>query len=285
MLKRECAVICIILSLLCFVTTATGEPDDSIAAGNDPVISIIIDDLGDQLSAGARAVNLPGQVTYAFLPHTSYSTLLARKAHRHDKEVMLHLPMEAVGRHNLGEGGLKISMAEKEFMRLLNEDLDAVPFIRGINNHMGSLLTQHAGYMDWVMRALKKRDDLFFVDSRTTPHSIADSIASKYGVPNIPRDIFLDHHKNPAFIRIQFQKLLFLAKKNGAAVAIGHPYPQTLSVLEAELPKLARKGVKLVSVSELIDLVRAQNKPSQATILAARPIASDRVKSENTKIQ
>jgi len=217
-----------------------------------PAISIIIDDLGEQLTTGERAVALPGDITYAFLPHTSHTRLLAELAHRHDKEIMLHMPMQAVGENELGEGGLTLDMSRQRFIEALIESINAVPHISGINNHMGSLLTQHPGHMHWLMEALQQRNDLFFVDSRTTDRTVAYQIATEYEIPRINRNIFLDNVRSELEISKQFEQLVALAKRNGTAVAIGHPYPETIAFLEKVLPTLEQRGIELIRTSNII---------------------------------
>jgi len=221
-----------------------------------PAIGIIIDDLGNLAARDTRAIHLPGQVTYAFLPHTPHAAELATLAHKLNKEVMLHLPMEAMGRNRLGPGGLTLDMSQKEFSAQLQRDLAAVPHVAGVNNHMGSLLTQHPGHMLWLMQELGKRDDLYFIDSYTTKTSIVQQIADENRVPNLRRDVFLDSDRDPAKIKMHFRRLLKKARDNGMALAIGHPYPETLAVLEAELPGLPAAGIQLLPVSQLLERQR-----------------------------
>ncbi len=230
--------------------------DTAHGAEKRPVIGIIIDDLGNLVHRDTRAIRLPGQITYAFLPHTPHVRELATLAHSLNKEVMLHLPMEAMGRDRLGPGGLTLDMSRKEFAAQLQLGLAAVPYAVGINNHMGSLLTQHPGHMLWLMQELDKRDDLYFVDSYTTKTSIVQQIANENWVPNLRRDVFLDSDRDPAKILMHFKRLLKKARDNGIALAIGHPYPETLAMLEAELPKLAAQGIQLLPVSQLLERQR-----------------------------
>ncbi len=214
-------------------------------------IAIIIDDLGDNLAAGRRAVALPGPIAYAFLPHTPHVRSLAREAHSRHKEVMLHLPMQAATHQTLGPGGITLNMTQQEFIHTLEEDLASVPHVVGVNNHMGSLITRHPGHMLWLMQELNRRGNLFFVDSRTTHTTVAQKVAQEAGVPNLRRDIFLDHDATPAAIARQFQRLIAVARKQGSAVGIGHPYPETLATLEALLPTLEAQNIYLVPVREL----------------------------------
>ncbi len=217
-----------------------------------PLIAVIIDDLGDNVHKGLRAIGLPGPVAAAFLPHTRYARRLARLAHRRDKEVMLHLPMEAADGAPTGPGSITLNMTEQEFVTTLEADLADIPHVTGINNHMGSLLTQQPSLMRWLMQAINRRGQLFFVDSRTTTATVAQQAATDNGVPNLRRDVFLDNDPTPAAIAVQFKRLISIARRQGSAVAIGHPHGATLDFLEQQLPQLASLGVRLVAVHTLL---------------------------------
>lgn len=238
--------------LALFTVDAFAELPET-AAIELPAIAIIIDDIGNLEKRDTLAIELPGAITYAFLPHTPHAHDLALLAHSRNKEVMLHLPMESLEHDRMGPGGLTLDMTYEEFARQLQSDLASVPHVVGINNHMGSLLTQHPGHMVWLMREMNKRDNLFFVDSYTTKDSVAEQIANENQVPNLRRDVFLDTDRNPAEIKHQFQRLLKLARKNGIALAIGHPHPETIAVLEEELPRLEEEGIRLLPVSQLLN--------------------------------
>jgi polysaccharide deacetylase 2 family uncharacterized protein YibQ len=245
-------------------------------AANAPAIAIIIDDMGNRAQRDRRAIHLPGAITYAFLPRTPHTPALARLTHELGKEVMLHLPMESMSRDKLGPGGLHLDMTCSEFARQLGADLAAVPHVAGVNNHMGSLLTQHPGHMLWLMQELNKHGGLYFVDSYTTKASVAHQIAGENRIPNLRRDVFLDSDRNPEQIRFHFRRLLRKARDNGIALAIGHPFPETLAVLEAELPKLQTQGIRLLPVSKLIK--RQQHGDA---ITASRPLKRDRYSLRN----
>ncbi len=221
--------------------------------GFQPAIALIIDDLGNQRQSGLRAVNLPGPVTFAILPMTPHARLLAERAHQGRKEIMLHLPMQSVEEKALGPGGLTLDMTRGEFTRTLEASLASVPHVAGINNHMGSLLTRHPGHMDWLMQVLSARGGLFFVDSRTTHHTVAFRMAEERRVPYIQRDVFLDGAPHdPVHVRSQWRQLVQRAKDEGLAVGIAHPYPETLDVLEKTLGTLDQEGVRLLTVSRLL---------------------------------
>jgi polysaccharide deacetylase 2 family uncharacterized protein YibQ len=232
--------------------------------GKQPAIAIIIDDMGNLEQRDKRALQLNGAITFAFLPHTPHARDLAELAYKANKEIMLHLPMESMAHNELGPGALTLDMTLQEFTRQFKADLNAIPHVVGINNHMGSLLTQHPGHMQWLMTELSKRRDLYFVDSYTTKTSIAQQLANENWIPNMRRDVFLDHDRNPEIIRFHFKRLLKKARQNGTALAIGHPFPETMAVLEEELPKLGEQGITLLPVSKLVHRTLERSKSWQA---------------------
>lgn len=231
----------------------------NVWAGTLPTISIIIDDLGYRLEEGRQVIQLPGPLAYAVIPHTPFGRHLAEEVHAAGKEVMVHVPMQSMEDSPSSSGELMLDMTEAEFSSTLQAAFDAVPHAIGINNHQGSLLTRHPGHMAWLMQALEQRGGLFFVDSRTSRQSVAEQLAHEYQIPALRRDVFLDHQATDAFIRGQFDRLVDMAKRRGYAVAIGHPYPETIRVLKELLPQLPELGVQLIPISRQIQ--RHQPKP------------------------
>ncbi|WP_395345241.1 divergent polysaccharide deacetylase family protein [Ningiella sp. W23] len=212
-------------------------------------ISIIIDDVGAKAS-DARAFRLPSSVTFSILPNTEYSTDYSFKAALQNREVMLHMPMESLQPKALGEGPLLSGMYPQELKTSLLMALKTVPHAVGVNNHMGSKLTQMTLPMRTVMETLAQ-NNLFFVDSRTTRFTKAGLIADEFGVNAATRQVFLDHERNSAFIEEQFDALIRAARKNGKAIGIGHPYQETLNFLEHMLPKLP-PDIEVITVSEYL---------------------------------
>ena len=236
--------------LLAAVLLALSVP---LAAGQIPRIAIIIDDLGYQLIAGERTIALPGPVACAILPGAPRARYLANAANAQGKEVLLHLPMQAVGPETSVEATrMTLDMSRSSFAATFAAAFDSVPHAIGINNHRGSLLTRHPGHMQWLMEELLEHDGLFFVDSFTTAESVALQIASELGVHAKRRDVFLDPDKTSVTLQREFERLKSIARKRGSAIAIGHPYKSTLALLERELPRLAEQGFDLVPVSELV---------------------------------
>lgn len=227
------------------------------AAHPGPRVAIIIDDLGNSMASGEQALALPGALTYAILPQLPYSTEIAQRAHAAGREVMLHLPMQAREDRALGPGALTRAMDRFEFARTLRASLASVPHVAGVNNHMGSLLTGDPSAMRWLMEDLACHDRLYFIDSRTDVRTLAARFAREAGLWHAERDVFLDHVQDEAAITAQFRRLLALARRNGSAIGIGHPYPETLAVLARELPLLEAEGIELVPASRLVEQERS----------------------------
>ena len=223
------------------------------AAEPSPRIAIIIDDLGYQLEAGRRAIALPGPVAFAVLPSTPRGQLLAQLANEAGKEVLLHLPLEAVDYRGPAEpGAIMLDMSRGTFHRTFVDALATVPFAVGVSSHRGSLLTRHPGHMGWLMEEIRDRGDLFFIDSYTTHESVALRMAIEAGVTATRRNVFLDHDPSTEAVARELERLKAMARKQGHAVGIGHPFPRTLDILERELPKLQEQGFELVTIGELL---------------------------------
>ena len=236
--------------LLATIVFLCGTP----SLADTPRIAIIIDDLGYHSANGHRAIRLPGPVTFSFLPGAPNARTLAEQANERGKEVLLHLPLQAASgdgqRSEPSEIGM--DMSRERLGRVLNDALQSVPHVSGINSHRGSLMTRHPGHMRWLMEEISAHEHLFFIDSYTHHESVALQIARETGVDAIRRDVFLDPDPSPETVAREFERMKALARQRGQVIAIGHPYPATLDLLERELPLLAEQGFELVSVSELL---------------------------------
>jgi polysaccharide deacetylase 2 family uncharacterized protein YibQ len=211
---------------------------------------LIIDDVGYN-KQDIDAITLPGAVTFAVLPHTPYSLDYAQQAHDAHKDVMLHIPMESLNGKALGPGALMADMNQQQTERILTAAYAQIPFAIGINNHMGSLLTQMDGPMTWTMNFLQ-RHQLFFVDSKTSRFSQAETLAKKIGVASFHRHVFIDNDLSEAAMEKQFNHLIRIAQRYNHAIGIAHPYPATVKFLNKYLPQLDKHGVELVPISQLL---------------------------------
>ena len=217
-----------------------------------PLVAIIIDDLGYDKKIAIKLSKLNARLTFSILPHSPFQKSIARLSRDKGFGIMLHLPMEPLEYPDVdpGPGTLLTSMTPDQLTRQLEKDLDAVPYIRGVNNHMGSKMTAESSQMYQIFSILKKRG-LYFVDSRTTVETLCKPSARLFQIPFAQRDVFLDHLVEVEFIRKQLKELVRIAQRNGYAVGIGHPHSLTYQVLHEMLPDLQKK-IRLVPASEIV---------------------------------
>lgn len=249
-------------------------PVPTPAPAHPVYIAVVIDDLGNSWSEGRRVVALPGPVACSILPHTEHSARIANLAYFAHKEVLLHLPMQSVSDMPLGSGGVTLEMTESEIRATVADDLASIPHLAGMNNHEGSLITQHPGDMAWILETLHAAGPYFYIDSYTSVDSVAYQIAREQGIPTARRNVFLDDVNKEDAVREQWKRLLKLAKRNGFALAIGHPRSATFAVLEAELPNLAAQGYVLVPPSKIVELQEKHPLPDAVTAPAAASAAN-----------
>lgn len=233
--------------------TPRPRPTPTLSPERTGRLAILLDDGGQSLDLVPRLERLPPQIAVSVLPFLPASAETASRLHRAGHEVWLHLPMEPEGypRRNPGPGAVLTGMSEAEIRATVRSALNNVPFAVGVNNHEGSRATANLRVMTWVMQELAARG-LAFIDSRTTKRTVAEDAARAQGIPTGRRNVFLDNVREPAAIRKQLDRAVYLARRDGAAIAIGHCNPVTVSVLEAEAPKLWKRHVTLVPPTKLL---------------------------------
>jgi len=221
--------------------------------GNGAKIAIVIDDVGMNRKWSAAAMRLDKNVTLALLPYAEQVKADAQKARARGHELIIHAPMEAMTPDlDYGGMGLLASMGAPALNARFNQISQSFEGYSGVNNHMGSKLTQDANAMRAVMRNLKSRG-LYFLDSKTIHTSVAAKIAAEEGVPFAVRDVFLDHEDSAAYVANALNDLERIAAEHGSAIAIGHPKEHTIKALEKWLPSLKERGFNLVPLSSLIE--------------------------------
>ncbi|WP_422007097.1 divergent polysaccharide deacetylase family protein [Pyruvatibacter mobilis] len=221
-----------------------------------PAIALVIDDLGVVPDRSAHALRLPKEVTLSFLPYGGVSRPLAQAASAKGHEIFLHVPMEPRGDADPGPDALRTADSDRRLRSKLDRqiaDISEVAPIAGMNNHMGSRATADRRLMAEVMRGAAERG-FVFVDSVTTPHSVARAAAARHDVPFLARDIFLDHGEGPDFLLAQLDTLEQQARARGVAVAIAHPHETSLEILDIWVKGLEAKGLRLVPVTKAIEI-------------------------------
>ena len=244
--------------------TAHGEPAwrhnalPSAPTNGQPMIAIVIDDMGLDRKRSAEVMTLPGPLTLSFMTYAEDLAKQTATGRAHGDEIMLHMPMEPQARHvDPGPNALVTGLDDEELKRRVVWGLGRIDGIVGVNNHMGSKFTESQPGMAIVLEQLHERG-LFFLDSRTTPHSVGLATARQMGVPSVGRDIFLDNFMTDPEVARELAQTEAVARKNGVAIAIGHPHDATIAELRQWLPTAAAKGFRLVPVSAIVAREQAQ---------------------------
>jgi uncharacterized protein len=221
-------------------------------SGNRPLVAVVIDDLGLDRARTAEVIRLRGPLTLSFMTYANDLAQQTEIARRAGHELFLHVPMEAVDRHeDPGPHALFTSQSRDEILAQLRWGLTRFDGFVGINNHMGSKFTADANSMAPVMAELHARG-LAFLDSRTSAASAGVRLAIAYGVPHAARDVFLDDDQAPAAIAKELARTEQVARQHGSAIAIGHPHDATIAALKTWLPQAEGKGLALVPVSAVV---------------------------------
>lgn len=231
-------------------------------------LAIVIDDFGYRPHNENQVLAMPAAISVAVLPNAPHAREMATKAHNTGHEVLIHLPMAPISKQPLEKDTLRPDMSSDEIERIIRNAVDNVPYAVGLNNHMGSAMTSNLFGMQKVMQALA-RYDLYFLDSMTIGNSQAMRAATGTGVKVIKRKVFLDDTQNEADIRRQFNRAVELARRNGSAIAIGHPHPSTVRVLQQMLPTLP-PDITLVRPGSLLNEPQIET----STPNPAQPIVS-----------
>ena len=214
--------------------------------------AIIIDDMGYHHAVGRQLLHLPQNLSFSFLPYAPYTSELESEAYQLGKTILLHLPMEPRSLEwDPGPNALYLSDSREVHEKAVDSGLALVAHATGVNSHMGSKYSENFEAMEELAAMLRERR-LFYIDSLTSPYSKGLQAAREKGVPASKRDVFLDNIQEQGQICMRLEELASIAGRRGKAIAIGHPYPETLKALRECAPK-ALKGVELVGVDRLLD--------------------------------
>ena len=217
-----------------------------------PRIALVIDDLGRSMEDLETLARLGVSLTYSVLPFESLTPQVVARLRREGAEILCHMPMEAKSGANPGPGALRMAMSPDQLRAAARNALAAVPGAVGVNNHMGSGVSEQADAMATVLSVLAEQD-LYYLDSRTSAETLGYSMARHLGIPAAERQVFLDPDRDPEAIRAQFARLLGVARERGAAIAIGHPHKETLEVLATEVRAALDQGFEFVTASTLLE--------------------------------
>ena len=212
-----------------------------------PAVVVIIDDINapEQL----RKIDaIPLAITPAIMPNNATNPQ-SSELHKNREVYLVHLPLQA---HNFVQREhivLTDSQSAESIAKRIADIVAQFPNVRFLNSHTGSKFTEHADSMRALLLALQKHE-ILFLDSKTTSKSVAREVAESLGLRILERDVFLDFDKKPQKIAKQLHLAVTIAKKRGYAIAIGHPYPETFSVLSQ--PQWKELGVAFVYLDTLV---------------------------------
>jgi len=234
------------------VAEPESEPEVNIS-GSGGKIAFIIDDWGQSMANCKYLRDIPEPMAVSILPGLRHTKDVANCAREYHKVAMLHLPLEAFHNYDIYPPNyiIKTSMPPDLVTKIVEEDLDQLPTIEGVNNHMGSKATTSKYLMKLVFKRIKRRG-LFFVDSMTARGTVCAALAQEMGVTFGKRDVFLDNVNTRPAITKQIMELAQKARHRGYAVAIGHDRHLTMQVIKDEIPYLEKQGFEIVSIKELL---------------------------------
>ena len=257
--------------------------------GPNPVIAIVIDDMGISHARTKDISSLKAPITSSFLTYGTKLEAQIEAARAAGHEIIAHVPMQAKSNVDVAPDVLTIKMTPEEISRNFTDMLGKFQDIKGVNNHMGSLFTEHADKLAPVMEILGRRG-LYFLDSKTSSHSVAEQVAASHQVAYAHRHVFLDNVNEVEYVNRQLALTERIAKRNGYAVAIGHPKSATYQALKAWLPGLTEKHIKLLPLSEVIAVLHPElmnrphpknHSPQETSTPAATNPASASISSEH----
>ncbi len=231
-----------------------------------PKVAIIIDDMGYDEVTGHKLLDLPIALTYSFLPFAPHTKKLENIAYSRGKNIFLHLPLQPKGTaYSPGPGALYLQDPPELQRMKLERCLREVPNAIGVNNHMGSSFTEDKKAMTNIIQDMKTRS-LIFVDSVTSPGSVAFRVAQAAALQSARRNVFLDNVQDERKICGQLEKLVELAERNGGAIGIAHPYQATVNALakcgEKYLTRVEYVGVpEFIAANDTLEIAQRRSSP------------------------
>jgi len=256
------------------ITVKTPPEYEPLRVSGSPKIAIIIDDMGVDRKHSQQVIDIDAALTLAFLPYAEKLEDITKRARDNGHELIIHMPMQAMSAPvSLGPIALKTGMDEAAIKVNMQAALESFDGYVGLNNHMGSKVTQDPLIMNWVMETLKGKG-LYFVDSKTISSSVAAETARLNGLPTAERDVFLDHEATDDFVKNALSKVEAVAANKGYAIAIGHPKSVTIEGLKKWIPAARARGFEIVHASALVQhpsphrAVVSQSNPQEESVVA-----------------
>ncbi|MBC8203873.1 divergent polysaccharide deacetylase family protein [bacterium] len=235
--------------ILCIIIPAWAGQNDN------PKIALVFDDFGYLLPSSdvyQGFLNIDCPIAVSIIPGLPHSTQTAEDFFKAGKEVLIHMPMEAVNSYGREPICLLTGMGADTIRGLFYQSMVDIPCCVGISNHQGSKFTGDSLSVSWFISILKDTE-LFCIDNLTTPKTVLYDRCRNQGIPVLKRDVFLDTNlEEGETITGRFKQLARIAKSRGYAVGVGHRYKKTLTALQNFLNSPDAEEVEIVLPSVLL---------------------------------
>lgn len=252
-------VLCIVLLINCCVNKPIIKATEPVGTAKPAYVIIIIDDWGNNMAGSEELLALPIPLTGAVIPGMPFDKQDAQRLNDAGKEVMLHVPLEPEkGKASwLGPKGITVGMPKEKILDILNQAKVDMPYIKGMNNHMGSKAMKNETIVKTLME-FAAQNGLYFVDSGTTTTELSEKYTKLNNMPFLKRSVFLDNTPSTEHVKSKLRELQEVAKEKGYAIGIGHVGPQkgphTARALKELIPQMQKDGITFITVSQLLEL-------------------------------
>lgn len=268
-MKRKLSIIFIHFFIFTLLLTCSPLSSEVVwAEQNQPLLSIIIDDFGGFDQAGVETMlNIDAPLTCAVMPNLENSEKNSEQILKANKEVILHMPMQAHVSLPLswyGPNYINIGDSKEIVTQKIDKSLETVHGAKGINIHIGSGVCQDKTTLSNIYDCVLAKN-MFFVDSRTHLNTKCEEVANEKNVIYLGRDEFLEPGGNRSQEGVQRHILegIRIAKEKGHAIIIGHVGAHggenTAKAIKDNIKRIEDAGVKLVTASELATFLNNKN--------------------------
>ena len=219
------------------------------APNGGPKLAIIMDDISTNAHV-SELKKLSIKVTPSIFPPEKEHPKSAELA-KEFSVYMVHLPLQALNYTNEKANTLRTGDSKEKISQRIKDIKNDFKGVKYINNHTGSDFTSDFKSTLALLAELKN-SEIYFIDSLTTNKSTVLDASKKLGLKYAYRDVFLDNEQNVSKILKMINKAVAVAKKDGVAIAICHPYKSTFEALKIA-QKDAFNGVEVVYVDKIYE--------------------------------
>jgi len=267
-MKKIFLCLCGFLSLFCYLPHDAVFVKTSFATElqTKNKIAIVVDDFGSYERGGVDELlnsNIP--ITCAIMPFVDHSKEDYEHAISKNKEVILHMPMQAhVGLPESWYGPVYIKNYDQPEIAVqkLEKCLAEMPKAKGFNIHIGSGASRNEELME-AMYKYASEHNMLFLDSRTNSGDKCEQASEQTGSIYLGRDVFLEPHKNRSYsgVKNRLQEASKIAEEKGYAIVIGHVGAEGgINTARAiiDFAQKLDKQTEIVPLSEIYNMIKEQ---------------------------